>query len=71
MTEKTKASYSHKTKRSLSGRILGSTTLNILLLVIICCVIMANAMQSLANSILLDSLQPMARSSFGGISRNL
>ncbi len=71
MTEKTKASYSHKTKRSLSGRILGSTTLNILLLVIICCVIMANAMQSLANSILLDSLQPMARQSAKTVEANI
>lgn len=40
-----------------------STTLNILVLVIICCVIMAFSMQSLANSILLDSLQPMVRQS--------
>lgn len=71
MTEKTKASYSHKTKRSLSGRILGSTTLNILLLVIICCVIMVNAMQSLANSILLDSLQPMARQSAKTVEANI
>ena len=71
MPEKTKASYSHKTKRSLSGRILGSTTLNILLLVIICCVIMANAMQSLANSILLDSLQPMARQSAKTVEANI
>ena len=71
MTEQTKASYSHKTRRSLSGRILGSTTLNILLLVIICCVIMANAMQSLANSILLDSLQPMARQSAKTVEANI
>ena len=48
-------------KRSLNGRILRNTTLNILILVVICCVIMAMSLQSLANSILLDSLQPMAR----------
>ena len=39
------------------GRILKNTILNILVLVVVCCVIMAAAMQSLANSILLDSLQ--------------
>ena len=50
-------------RRSLNGRILRSTTLNILILVVVCCVIMAFSMQSLANSILLDSLQPMARQS--------
>ena len=37
--------------------------MNILILVVICCVIMALALQSLANNILLDSLQPMARQS--------
>ncbi len=50
-------------RRSLNRRILRSTTLNILVLVVICCVIMALSMQALANSILLDSLQPMARQS--------
>ena len=50
-----------KVRRSLNGRILRNTTLNILILVAVCCVIMALSMQSLANSILLDSLQPMAR----------
>lgn len=47
--------------RSLNRRILRSTTLNIFILVIVCCGIMALAMQSLANNILLDSLQPMVR----------
>ena len=42
-------------KRSLNGRILKNTILNILVLVVVCCGIMAVAMQSLANSILLDS----------------
>lgn len=50
-------------KRSLNRRILRNTTLNILILVVICCVIMALSLQSLANNILLDSLQPMARQS--------
>ncbi|WP_251391800.1 methyl-accepting chemotaxis protein [Mediterraneibacter agrestimuris] len=50
-------------KRSLNGRILRNTTLNIVILVVICCVIMALSLQSLASNILLDSLQPMARQS--------
>lgn len=50
-------------RQSLNGRILKNTTLNILALVVVSCVIMAISMQSLANSILLDSLQPMARQS--------
>ena len=56
-------SQGRELRRSLNGRILRSTTLKILVLVIICCVIMAFSMQSLANSILLDSLQPMVRQS--------
>ena len=43
-------------KQGLNRRILKNTTLNILVLVIICCVIMALSLQSLANNILLDSL---------------
>lgn len=58
-------------KRSLNGRILRSTTLNILILVVTCCVIMALSMQSLANSILLDSLQPMARQSAKTVEANI
>lgn len=71
MAKKTTASYSRKAKRSLNGRILGSTTLNILILVIICCVIMASSMQTLANNILLDSLQPMARQSAKTVEANI
>ena len=48
-------------RRSLNGKILSNTTFNILILVIVSSVIMALSMQSLANNILLDSLQPMAR----------
>ncbi len=58
-------------RRSLNGRILGSNTLNILILVIICCAIMAKSMQSLANSILLDSLQPMVRQSAKTVEANI
>ena len=58
-------------KRSLNRRILRSTTLNILVLVTVCCVIMALSMQSLANSILLDSLQPMARQSAKTVEANI
>lgn len=58
-------------RRSLNGRILRSTTLNILILVIICCAIMAKSMQSLANSILLDSLQPMVRQSAKTVEANI
>ncbi len=58
-------------KQSLNRRILRSTTLNILLLVVVCCAIMAFAMQSLAKSILLDSLQPMARQSAKTVEANI
>ena len=58
-------------RRSLNGRILKNTILNILVLVVVCCVIMAAAMQSLANSILLDSLQPMARQSAKTVEANI
>ena len=57
-------------KRSLNRRILRNTTLNILILVVICCVIMALSLQSLANNILLDSLQPMARQSAKTVEAN-
>lgn len=65
------ARISRKTRRSLNGRILRNTTLNILILVAVCCVIMALSMQSLANSILLDSLQPMARQSAKTVEANI
>ncbi len=58
-------------KRSLNGRILRNTTLNILVLVVVSCTVMALAMQSLANSILLDSLQPMARQSAKTVEANI
>ncbi len=58
-------------KRSLNGKILKNTILNILVLVIVCCVIMAAAMQSLANNILLDSMQPMARQSAKTVEANI
>ena len=60
-----------KVRMSLNGRILMNTTLNILILVAVCCVIMALSMQSLANSILLDSLQPMARQSAKTVEANI
>ena len=62
---------SREIKRNLNRRILRSTTLNILILVIVCCVIMALSMQSLANNILLDSLQPMARQSAKTVEANI
>lgn len=58
-------------RHGLNGRILRSTTLNILVLVVICCVIMVFSMQSLANNILLDSLQPMARQSAKTVEANI
>ena len=58
-------------KRSLNRRILRNTTLNILILVAICCTFMALSMQSLANNILLDSLQPMARQSAKTVEANI
>lgn len=64
-------SRSREIRKSLNGRILKSTTLNILILVIICCLIMAFSMQSLANNILLDSMQPMARQSAKTVEANI
>ncbi len=58
-------------RRSLNWKILRSTTLNILILVVVCCAIMAMSMQSLANSILLDTLQPMARQSAKTVEANI
>ena len=52
MAGKQTHSHSRETRRSLNGRILKNTTLNILILVVICCVIMAISMQFLANNIL-------------------
>lgn len=62
---------SRNMRKSLNGRILRNTTLNILILVAVCCVIMALSMHSLANSILLDSLQPMARQSAKTVEVNI
>ncbi len=58
-------------RQNLNKRILKNTVLNILVLVIICCTIMALSMQSLANSILLDSLQPMVRQSAKSVEANI
>ncbi len=71
MTGKRTIPHNREFRRSLNGRILRNTTLNILILVIICCVIMAFSMQSLANNILLDSLQPMARQSAKTVEANI
>ncbi len=71
MIAKESDSRSREIRGSLNRRILRSTTLNILLLVIICCAIMAYSMQSLANSILLDSLQPMARQAAKTVEANI
>ena len=72
MKGKTSGSHSKRElKRSLNRRILRSTIFNILALVVICCIIMAVSMQSLANDILLDSLQPMARQSSKTVEANI
>ncbi|MDE5716066.1 MAG: Cache 3/Cache 2 fusion domain-containing protein [Lachnospiraceae bacterium] len=71
LTKKSDSRSGHRMRRSLNGRILRHTTLNILILVAVCCVIMALSMQSLANSILLDSLQPMARQSAKTVEANI
>ncbi len=60
-----------KPRRSLNGRILRNTTLNILVLVIVSCGIMALSMQYLATNILLDSLQPMVRQSAKTVEANI
>lgn len=64
-------SHDREMKRSLNGRILRNTMLNIFALVLVCCGIMWAAMQSLANNILLDSLQPMARQSAKTVEANI
>ncbi|MDE5939069.1 MAG: Cache 3/Cache 2 fusion domain-containing protein [Lachnospiraceae bacterium] len=71
LTKRSDSRSGHRMRRSLNGRILRHTTLNILILVAVCCVIMALSMQSLANSILLDSLQPMARQSAKTVEANI
>ncbi len=71
VTNKSDSRSGRKMRRSLNGRILRNTTLNILVVVAVCCVIMALSMQSLANSILLDSLQPMARQSAKTVEANI
>ena len=68
---KTQTHSGKKKKRSLNGRILKNTTLNIIAVVVVCCVVMAFSMQSLAGSILLDSLQPMARQSAKTVEANI
>ncbi|MDE7185023.1 MAG: methyl-accepting chemotaxis protein, partial [Lachnospiraceae bacterium] len=71
MTRNNTSFQLRKPRRSLNGRILRSTTLNILLLVIVCCGIMALSLQYLATNILLDSLQPMARQSAKTVEANI
>lgn len=60
-----------KMKQGLDRKILRSTAINVLVLVIICCIIMAFSMQALASNILLDSLQPMARQSAKTVEANI
>ena len=71
MARKRADSPGRERKGSLNRRILRRTILNILAVVIVCCAIMAGAMQWLANSILLDSLQPMARQSSKTVEANI
>ncbi len=71
VAKKGTGSRSRGARRSLNKRILRSTTLNILVLVVVCCGIMALALQSLARNILLDSLQPMARQSAKTVEANI
>ena len=58
-------------KKSLKGRILGSTISAILLLVAVCCCIMILSMRSLTNSLLLDNLQPLARQGAKTVEANI
>jgi len=55
----------------LNGKILRNTTSNIFVLVVVCCAILTLSMQSLASSILLDNLQPMARQSAKTVEANI
>lgn len=71
VTKKSDSRSGRRMKRSLNGKILSYTTFIILFLVAVCCVIMVISMQSLANSILLDSLQPMARQSAKTVEANI
>lgn len=71
MADKHTWSFHRYTKRSLNGRIIRNTILNVITLVVVCCLIMAHSMQSLANDILLDSLQPMVRQSSKTVEANV
>ena len=72
MTEDHMGTVSGRRRRqSLNRKILRNTILNILTVVIICCVIMVLSLQSLANNILLDSLQPMVRQSAKTVEANI
>ncbi len=71
VTRKSDFRSGRKMRRSLNGRILRKTTLNILMVVAVCCAIMALSTQFLANSTLLDSLQPMVRQSAKTVEANI
>lgn len=61
-----------KTKRrSIKGRIMGSTAVAVLILVLVSAAIMAWSMMSLTRTILLDTLQPMARETAKTVEANL
>lgn len=60
-----------KPRKSIKGKIMCSTSLAILLLVIVCASIMIGAMQILTDTILLDILQPMAKQASKTVESNL
>lgn len=60
-----------KKKRSINGRIMGAAAIAVLFLVIVCAAIMTLSMTRLTSTILLDTLQPMAREASKTVEANL
>ena len=60
-----------KTTRSIRTKIMATTTIVIIVVMLVCSAIMTYSMQSLTKSILLDVLQPMAKQSAKAVEGNL
>ena len=58
-------------RRSIGGEIMGSTSLAIFLLIAVCSAIMVFSMKILTNTILLDTMAPMAKEAAKSVESNL
>lgn len=58
-------------RKSIKGKIMGSTYIAILMLTVVCVSIMAVSMRTLTKTILLDNLQPMAQQASKTVESNL